>query len=147
MTTFTRYMSKDHHRCDELFAMSEETVQAGNWVLAEAQHRQFLDAMLRHFAMEEEALFPAIEAANGNPMGPTAVMRHEHEQMRTLFAEMSQALNGRRAGEYLGASENLLVLMRQHNAKEERILYPVSDNLLATQRESLLQKMQGLSGG
>lgn len=146
MITFTRYMSNDHHRCDELFAAAEDAVQGADWALAEAQHRNFLGAMQRHFAMEEEVLFPAFEEANGSSMGPTAVMRHEHEQMRALFEEMTQALAGQRTEDYLGATETLLILMQQHNAKEEQILYPLTDNLLAAQQEALLQRMQAQPG-
>jgi len=139
-------MSNDHHRCDELFAAAENAVQDEDWVLAEAQHRQFLDAMQRHFDMEEVALFPAFEKASGSPMGPTTVMRHEHTQMRALFEEMTQSLVGHRVEDYLGATETLLILMQQHNAKEEQILYPMSDNLLAPSQETLLQKMQAQTG-
>jgi len=145
MTTFTHYMGDDHHRCDELFALAEGAVEGGDWVLGETRHREFLEAMSRHFAMEEEVLFPAFEAASGSAMGPTTVMRHEHEQMRALFEEMTQALAARRTEDYLGASETLLILMQQHNAKEEQILYPMSDKLLATQQEALLQTMQSQS--
>jgi DUF438 domain-containing protein len=142
MTTFTRYMSDDHHRCDELYAAAEAAVEGGDWALAQAAHRQFLSAMERHFSMEEGELFPAFEAASGSAMGPTTVMRHEHEQMRVLLEEMTQALAAQQVDDYLGVAETLLILMQQHNAKEEQILYPMSDNLLAAQQQALLQRMR-----
>jgi hemerythrin-like domain-containing protein len=43
--------------------------------------------------------------------------------------------------QYLGLAETLLILMQQHNAKEEQILYPMSDNLLSHQLPSLLEQL------
>ncbi|MCW8829576.1 MAG: hemerythrin domain-containing protein [Gammaproteobacteria bacterium] len=142
MTTFSDYMGGDHQRCDQLFADAEAAVEGGDWQKAGDAHRAFIDGMQHHFGMEEEVLFPAFEAASGSTMGPTAVMRHEHEQMRALFAEMDQALAQQRADDYLGASETLLILMQQHNAKEEQMLYPMSEQVLAAEQEELLQRMQ-----
>jgi hemerythrin-like domain-containing protein len=144
MTTISIYMGDDHHRCDELFAAAEESVESGDWTDAGRAHRRFLNGMLHHFALEEVVLFPAFEEASGNTMGPTAVMRHEHEQMRQLFDEMTLALEAQLADEYLGASETLLILMQQHNAKEEQILYPMSDRLLEAQQSALLAQMQDI---
>ncbi len=144
MSTFSSYLSEDHHRCDELFAAAEAMAEKGDWDGAEAAHQQFLASMRRHFAMEEEVLFPAFEAATGSTMGPTAVMRHEHEQMRQLFSEMDQALETQQVDDYLGATETLLVLMQQHNAKEEQILYPASDRMLDKQQEALFAMMQDI---
>lgn len=144
MTTFSSYMGDDHHRCDELFAAAEAAVESGDWPSAAAAHRRFLEGMQHHFAMEEEVLFPAFEEASGSAMGPTTVMRHEHEQMRQLFGEMSEALEAEQSEDYLGASETLLVLMQQHNAKEEQILYPMSDRMLEPQQGELLARMQGV---
>ncbi len=142
MTTFSSYMGDDHHRCDELFASAEATVERGDWDRATEAHQRFLEGMQHHFAMEEEVLFPAFEVASGSNMGPTAVMRHEHQQIRQLIDDMDQALEAQQADEYLGVSETLLVLMQQHNAKEEQILYPASEHLLAEQQAALLAMMQ-----
>ena len=144
MTTFCRYMGDDHHRCDELFAAAEAAVESGDWAAAAEAHSGFLASMQQHFSMEEEVLFPAFEEASGSSMGPTMVMRHEHEQMRQLFDEMEQALEAKQGGDYLGASETLLVLMQQHNAKEEQILYPLTDRMLEAEQPALLAKMQAL---
>ena len=50
---------------------------------------RFQDALLHHFAMEEEVMFPAFEARTGMTQGPTAVMRSEHRQMTDLLNRMS----------------------------------------------------------
>ncbi|HFC53637.1 MAG TPA: hemerythrin domain-containing protein, partial [Gammaproteobacteria bacterium] len=93
---------------------------------------------------EEEVLFPAIEEAIGSSMGPTQVMRLEHEQMRGLLGEMEQALVAKDADAFLGGAETLLVLMQQHNAKEEQIVYPLSDQVLAADPENVLGRLKAM---
>lgn len=142
MTTFSEYLGSDHQRCDQLFADAEAAVESGDWQWAGKAHREYIAAMQHHFAMEEQELFPAFENASGNTAGPTAVMRHEHQQMRSLFGDMEVALAEQNADDYLGSAETLLILMQQHNAKEEQILYPMSDQVLAGEQGELLQRMQ-----
>jgi hypothetical protein len=121
----------DHHRhCDDSFAAAEERAAAGRWEEARAAFDAFDADMALHFSSEEETLFPAFEARTGMRGGPTAVMRMEHEQMRRLIAEMRAALAARDAGAFAGAAETLLVLMQQHNLKEESILYPMCERAL-----------------
>ena len=86
--------------------------------------------MTAHFEAEEGVLFPAFEAATGMGHGPTEMMRHEHEQMRTLLAQLESACDAHDGDGYSGIAETLLMLMQQHNMKEENILYPMCDRVL-----------------
>ncbi len=74
-------------------------------------------------------------------MGPTQVMRSEHEQMRELFQAMADAVTARDRDNYLGESETLLMMMQQHNLKEEQILYPMADQALAGELDELFRRM------
>lgn len=141
--TFSEYLGNDHLRCDTLFAAAEQAVAAHSPTAAQA-HQDLVDAVEHHFAMEESILFPAFESASGSAMGPTTVMRHEHGQMRQLFAQMDEAIQNGQWDDYLGASETLLILMQQHNAKEEQMLYPMSERMLAEAQQQLLQQMQAM---
>jgi iron-sulfur cluster repair protein YtfE (RIC family) len=140
--TFTRQMGDDHHACDELFAVAEQVVESGQWPQAAEAHQRFVAAMELHLQAEEELLFPAFEQASGMSEGPTSVMRHEHVQMRALFEQMGQALAAQSSDDYLGASETLLIMMQQHNMKEEQILYPMLDQMLAPQAASLMPQLE-----
>jgi hemerythrin-like domain-containing protein len=144
MTAISSFMADDHQRCDRLFAEAEEQVANGQWEAAASSFDEMHKAIEHHFSMEEEVLFPTFEEVTGSSMGPTQIMRHEHEQMRQLFTEMAEAVENRQTDDYLGASETLLVLMQQHNAKEEQILYPMTDAQLADQSDMVLKKMQSL---
>jgi len=70
---------------------------------------------------------------------------HMGERLKAarVRAQMSQrALAAKDVDTFLGAAETLLILMQQHNAKEEQIVYPLSDQLLASRQEEVLGQMQ-----
>lgn len=142
MTTITEYMTGDHRHCDEILATLEEAVNNGDWDKAGELTGTFVNAMEHHITMEEEVLFPAFEQKTGMNSGPTVIMREEHKQMRNLFMQMQWALDGRESEEFLDTTETLLVLMQQHNMKEEGILYPMSDQHLGQEAEQVLSRMQ-----
>lgn len=144
METISSYMTSDHHRCDELFAQAEAAVSDKDWAVIAADLRVFLDSMQHHFKMEEEVLFPAFEQRTGMSMGPTQVMRMEHVQMRELFDAMTDAVKQQDRDEFLGQAETLLVMMQQHNMKEEQMLYHMADQALADETEEVLQKMRAV---
>ncbi len=145
MTPISRFLSDDHNTCDDLFAAAENAVAEKDWPQARARFASFDANMRRHFAREEEVLFPAFEARTGMSGGPTSVMRAEHRQMDNLLTEMRATLEQADGKHYLGLSETLLMLMRQHNMKEENILYPMSDSSLADQQADLLGRMQSMA--
>lgn len=139
-TSLSSLFSHHHRHCDEAFAAAEKAVTAGDWTTAEAAFDRFSTDLLAHFATEEEQLFPAFEAVTGMTAGPTAVMRHEHAQMHGLVAAARQALADRDKDAFLGEADTLLILMEQHNHKEESILYPMCDAQLADQSADLLNR-------
>ena len=71
--------------------------------------------------------------------GPTQVMRMEHQQMRSLVQDLDNALAAQEKDEYLGLSETLMVMMQQHNMKEEMMLYPMMAQNLADGEEIITQ--------
>lgn len=142
MRTISQYLTEDHEHCDALFAEAESAVARRDWTTAVAGFRAFETDTLRHFRREEEVLFPAFEAQTGMTGGPTDVMRQEHGQMREALAAMAGALARRDGQRFLGQSETLLMLMRQHNLKEEQVLYPMCDRAMAEQADGLLQRME-----
>ncbi len=141
MQTISEFMTSDHHACDESFAAAEEAALADNWAEAETLFNNFHREMAKHFRMEENELFPELRRFGG-PAGPVQVMLMEHTQMKGLIEQMSSTLARRDAKGYGGLSETLLIVMQQHNLKEEQILYPMADHYLATQREALFERMQ-----
>jgi hemerythrin-like domain-containing protein len=136
------FMSQDHKDCDLLFATAENAVSKDNWETATQAFNEFVQAMERHLDVEEKELFPAFEEETGVVTGPTEMMRMEHDQMRVLFAEMRDALEKQQSDDYLGIADTLLILMQQHNIKEEQILYNMMDQRLSEDASHWQKKFQ-----
>lgn len=139
MDQLTAPLVADHRHCDGLFANAEDAAQRTDWAACRRHFDAFTSAMLHHFDIEENVLFPAFEQATGMAMGPTAMMRSEHAQMRDLLNNMAAVIAAGRRDDYLGMSETLLLYMQQHNLKEENVLYPMADQALAASGIDLTQ--------
>jgi DUF438 domain-containing protein len=135
-------MTDDHRHCDDLFADAEQSAGKGQMAAALAAFSHFRQAVLAHFTAEEATLFPAFEERTGMSMGPTRVMRMEHEQIRSMLADAVDALERQDSEEFLGIAETLLIMMQQHNMKEENILYPMCDAHLADVSGELLARLE-----
>ncbi|MBF0296397.1 MAG: hemerythrin domain-containing protein [Magnetococcales bacterium] len=135
------FMSTDHTRCDELYAEAENAARAGDAAATRRLFQSFETGMVHHFGMEENGFFPAFEQATGMTQGPTMVMRMEHRQMLGIISQMSQALKQEDLQAWLRGGSTLMVLMRQHNIKEEQMLYPMGEMHLGGV-DGLLRAMQ-----
>ena len=142
-------LMQDHHRrCDTEFVEAEDALRRGHWAAGRSLLEAFGRDLENHFAAEEEILFPAFEQVTGMREGPTRMMCYEHSQARTLLEQMVAAAAAEDGDEFAGTAETLLVLMQQHNAKEERILYPMCDSALDADVDTLAQDLrQRLAGG
>lgn len=145
MTTISNFLATDHKHCDDIFAAAESAASGGDWDAATTEFGRFRDAMLHHFAMEEEVMFPAFETSTGMTQGPTAIMRSEHDQMKDLFNRMSGAITRKSADAYLGDADTLLIIMQQHNIKEEQMLYRMADRALANEVDEVVGRMRALA--
>lgn len=146
MPTISAFLTPDHQHCDALFAAAEAAAAQGDWHVAAEAWSRFQDALRHHFAMEEEVMFPAFEARTGMTQGPTQVMRMEHRQMSDLLNQLSDAAARQDADAFLGDCETLLIIMQQHNMKEEQMLYHMADQVLAGEAEEVIGRMRAVSG-
>lgn len=128
MDSTTEFLTADHHDCDALWLEVENSADSGAPGALRANFGRFEAAMERHFTFEEGALFPAFEEATGMYQGgPTFVMRAEHVQMRRVLQTMRGAAERGDVAGLLEFGDALLMLIQQHNVKEERMLYPACD--------------------
>ncbi len=141
MTSIPKFMTNKHRECDDLFTEAEAAVAKGDWSLALTKWQSFALELIKHFSQEEEILFPKFEQATGMTAGPTQVMRMEHQQMRSLVQDLDNALAAKEKDEYLGLSETLMVMMQQHNMKEEMMLYPMMEQNIAN-GEQIIEQFQ-----
>lgn len=142
MNNITDFLTPDHHRCDTIFADAESAAASGEWDKATATFSHFVDALRHHFAMEEEVLFPAFDERTHMTMGPTETMRMEHRQMTDLISQMADAAQQHDKNGFLGLSETLLMIMQQHNMKEEQMLYRMADQVLCGTADNIVDNMK-----
>ena len=125
----TAYLSGDHRRIDEVISDVRRMIEDGETERAEHTFQEVDEQLRRHIRIEDEIVFPVFEARTGC-RGPTTVLRQEHRQIEEVLVAIAGALA---RGELRGARDQafaLAMLLGNHNMKEERILYPRTDQAL-----------------
>ena len=135
------YMTHDHRECDNLYAPLEEALNEGDFEKALELFTPFKEAMLKHFAMEEEVLFPKMEEFVGGGEGPIYVMKMEHAQIRSIIEQLGEAIENKNQEKALGLGETFMIMTQQHNMKEEQILYNMAEQL-PFDKEAILEEMK-----
>ena len=143
MSSIKEYLSADHGRCDELFAAMEDAA-AKSIEDAKGAYEEFAKETERHFQMEERVMFLEFEQKTGMTQGPTAMMRHEHTQMRNLLSDMGKAIEAKDKDKFFGSSETLMILMQQHNMKEEQMLYTMAQQHLSAESDRIVDMMRSM---
>lgn len=129
----TEFFERDHDRLDALFGEFQRSKRS-DFPEAKRAFREFLLGLERHIVWEEELLFPAFEQVTGmREVGPTAVMRMEHRQIRQCLEEIHQKVRVQDP-ESDAEEARLLAVLSQHNVKEEQVLYPAIDRMVPPER-------------
>ena len=144
MTTLLTYMADAHAQCDELFTQAENLAVDAQWTELKVAFEAFTAGAEAHFKKEEQVLFPRVEAHMGTSVGPIQVMLMEHRQIRVLITNLSALIDDKNRDVFLGEAETLLIMLQQHNMKEEQILYPMIDGVLDTQIDAVIHEMEML---
>lgn len=105
---------------------------------------KFIDASERHFQMEERVMFAEFEQKTGMTQGPTAMMRQEHEQMRGLLKQLLDAIEENNKDKFFGTTETLMILLQQHNMKEEQMLYTMAQQHLSAESDRIVEMMDSM---
>jgi len=139
----SHHMKGEHRACDTAFADAEKAVIENDFAKAQDLFVKFAEDTLGHFDKEEKILFPTFEEITGSKEGPTNVMRYEHEQMRELIGRLAGAVEEQDKDAYLSIAESLMILMQQHNMKEEQMLYAMCDRVIPPQtKEDTVEKLK-----
>ncbi|RUM65746.1 MAG: hemerythrin domain-containing protein [Sulfurimonas sp.] len=144
MADIKSFLTTDHRTCDTYFSQMENCANEG--ILADAQehYKKFSDAMEHHFQMEERVMFPAFEQKTGMTQGPTEVMRMEHQQLRSLLKQLGEAIVNDDRTKFFGLSETLMIMMQQHNMKEEQMLYTMAQQHLSADAPQIIDMMESM---
>jgi hemerythrin-like domain-containing protein len=87
-----------------------------------------------HHGKEEGILFPAmVQLGMQRHNGPIAVMLSEHQQGREYIQQMQESIKDGTVNNdtFIEATTSYIILLRNHIAKENNILFPISDEMLS----------------
>lgn len=138
------FMRDDHRACDHIYAEAEAALLAKELAKGAELFERFAKATLNHFDMEEKELFLTFEKRTGMMGGPTQMMRYEHQQLRSLIESMRLALQETRINDFFGIGESLMIMLQQHNMKEEQMLYPMIDRALAGDAALMIETLKAM---
>ncbi len=138
------FMREDHRACDHLYTDAENALAAKKVDEAHTLFDQFYRATNHHFDMEEKELFITFEKRTGMMGGPTQMMRYEHQQLRSQLESMKTALSEGRHTDFFGIGESFMIMLQQHNMKEEQMLYPMIDRTLGGDGALMVQTLQAM---
>ena len=144
MNTISSFLTSDHRACDNEFANLENAIASQDWEESKTQLEKFSADLLHHFDMEEKVMFPVFEEVTGMSQGPTMVMRMEHSQMRNILDDLKTDIEKKDKNHFFGVSESLMMLMQQHNMKEEQMLYAMADMHLGSRVSKVIEDMKAL---
>ena len=141
--SLVEFFTLGHRQCDGMWAAVATAAEAGAADAVAESWGAFQSELLKHLRMEEEVLFPAFEQATGmTDGGPTFVMRPEHDQMRGLLEQMDAAAEGGEHDELADLGDTLLMLIQQHNLKEEHMLYPMAEQALGADWAKIRERLE-----
>ncbi len=150
----TEELEAEHRGIERMLAIMDAIrprLEAGEAV--ETEHLDQILEFIRvfadrcHHAKEEDLLFVAMrEAGVPSECGPIAVMLADHEVGRRHVRGMAEGLAAYRRGEE-GAARHIAEhargyaeLLREHIAKEDRVLYPLADRILTQGQQHALEE-------
>lgn len=136
------FMRDDHRACDHLYTEAENALAEKKVDEAKNLFDAFYQATNHHFDMEERELFISFEKRTGMMGGPTQMMRYEHQQLRSLLESMRLALSENRNDDFFGIGESMMIMLQQHNMKEEQMLYPMIDRALGEDGSLMIQTLR-----
>lgn len=141
--TVSDYLAWDHDRLDAILELCTKLVGEGRFEEARAHMGEFKDGLFRHIEIEEQILFKAFEDKTGmRDVGPTAVMRMEHKDIKDAVEDIVKACDEKRLDDFENGKATLLGVLVEHNMKEEQVLYPGTDRLLDDKsRENLVEML------
>jgi hypothetical protein len=129
-----RYLADDHERLDAL--LQRATVKPG--AIDMESYAEFRKRLLRHIAMEEKIVLPAIAELQGGRSAPVAErIRLDHGALVALLAPPPTQ----------SVVLTIRSILRIHNSLEEQEggLYQLFEQLARTEAEKLLLQLKGAS--
>lgn len=163
MNTATKNLENDHVHILRLIDVMEKMIlqnstSTKHFDEAVSLIKSYADGF--HHAKEENLLFPMMVRKGYSPeQGPIAVMINEHIQGRNFVKGINEGITAYSKGDKSALTKiydnmhGYIVLLRNHIAKENNILFRMADNVLSEmEHEKLLKEFdviekKGVCGG
>lgn len=119
-----------------------------------ARISEFLDKDLAaHIKKEDEGLFPSMARFLPKDSGPIAVMMEDHQDIADFgqrvkegAESMTRKSSAEAAARIRDSGMSLIRIFRLHMMKEERILFPIAENLLSSEDDlAVLHKFEEIT--
>jgi hemerythrin-like domain-containing protein len=125
----SQILGDDHRDLDEQWERIEAT-PASELTTRRELFGSFHSDLLRHIVIEEEELFPRMEAAGPSQRVLVAQLIDEHRRIKELLSQMErEVISGSELFDKLGLE--LINVLWAHNAREEASAYPWLDSQLS----------------
>ena len=126
-TTISGVLEPEHRWIDERFARFRGLLADGH--VNKDPFQEATMVLHRHMYVEEEILFPEVEARG--LAGPVAVMLQEHGEICRILNNVQDLIGSRAQPRDIEDSlKAVLHVLEDHSAKEEQVLYPTADQVL-----------------
>lgn|SRR3989338_2138577 len=140
--TISGFYGHDHDDL-EVFLKEFQNLKNTHFDSAKESFKKFKFGLQRHIFWEEMILFPLFEEKTGmKNEGPTAVMRMEHRQIGEALEQLHNKIRQKDTNSEQ-EEKCLISLLSEHNTKEERIMYPMLDNISSEEeRNGVFERME-----
>ncbi len=138
------FYGHDHDLLDEYFQKFKQ-LKATDFDQAKEYFKKFKFGLKRHIAWEEEILFPLFDEKFGsNGCSPTVQMKEEHRKIEKALENLHEKIRVRDI-QSVSQENDLYILLREHNDKEEMIVYPAVDRASSeAEQRAVFKKMEEL---
>ncbi len=158
MNTATKNLENDHVNILRLIDVMEKmvlvkSVNTDHFEKTVMLIKSYADGL--HHAKEENLLFPLmVKRGFSSEQGPIAVMLHDHAEGRDYVKGMTEGISGYKEGNEAALAkiyENMqgyIILLRNHIAKENNVLFRMADNALTeNDQQELLKEFAKVENG
>ncbi|MBL8529813.1 MAG: hemerythrin domain-containing protein [Burkholderiales bacterium] len=114
-----------HRRWETFLGEAERAAAAADWSRCTGMVARFVEVLWQRIGAEERMMVPAILRSGVHPTRTIAALRRRHGQLAGTLRDMHAALGAQDADVFITSCERLILLLRRHMARAERLAYAV----------------------
>ena len=132
----TEYLAWDHDAQEDALIEARDAVDQASFPAGLEAFERYQVRLLRHMRLEEKVLFPLVLALTPKLAHAVEEMRLEHRHVERDLARARAALVAGDADAFRAGFDALGLVLLAHEAREERLVYPVLDRSLSPEQRS-----------